>query len=258
MIMVKYNTNSKWRRIILSFITCLWTLFIFGQNSKTKKVLFVGNSYTYFWNLPLTVQVFAEKDSVVFETRQSTGGGMSLRQHWNQENNLKTMDIIQSAEWDCIILQDHSMQAIQKPDSLHYFGKLFSELIHKKGAKTFLYSTWSREKEPQKQELISSEYEKLAMETGATVIPVGRVWEKVRRLRPDIQLFDKDGSHPSPAGTYLTACVVYTVLSGKSPIDLPARVVTHDRNNEKLYLNIQPEMDVKFFQEVVQDMIRKK
>ena len=111
MIMVKYNTNSKWRRIILSFITCLWTLFIFGQNSKTKKVLFVGNSYTYFWNLPLTVQVFAEKDSVVFETRQSTGGGMSLRQHWNQENNLKTMDIIQSAEWDCIILQDHSMQA---------------------------------------------------------------------------------------------------------------------------------------------------
>lgn len=159
MIMVKYNTNSKWRRIILSFITCLWTLFLFGQNSKTKKVLFVGNSYTYFWNLPLTVQVFAEKDSIGFETRQSTGGGMSLRQHWNQENNLKTMDIIQSAEWDCIILQDHSMQAIQKPDSLHYFGKLFSELIHKKGAKTFLYSTWSREKEPQKQELISSEYE---------------------------------------------------------------------------------------------------
>jgi len=97
----------------------------------------------------------------------------------------------------------------------------------------------------------------LAKETGATVIPVGRVWEKVRSIRPDIQLFDKDGSHPSPAGTYLTACVVYTVLSGKSPIGLPARVVTQDRNNEKLYLNIQPEMDVKFFQEVVQDMIRK-
>ena len=79
----------------------------------------------------------------------------------------------------------------------------------------------------------------------------------MRTLRPDIQLYDKDGSHPSPAGTYLTACVFYTVLSKKSPVGLPVRIISEDKNKEKLYLNIQPEIDAKFFQEVVENMLIK-
>lgn len=237
------------------FFLLLLTLNIWGQSAASKKVLFVGNSYTYFWNLPLTVQVMSEKDSIILETRQSTGGGMSLRQHWNHENTLRTRDIIENNNFDIVILQDFSLQAINKPDSLMYFGKLFNEMIRSKGAKVYLYVTWAREKDPLKQQIITDAYTKLAQDINATVVPVGPIWEKVRSLRPDIQLFDKDGSHPSPTGTYLSALVFYTVLSGKSPIGIPPRILTKDKYDEKLYLNIQSEDDAKFLQGVVDEML---
>ena len=238
------------------FFLLLLTHTIWGQTAGSKKVLFVGNSYTYFWNLPLTVQVMSEKDSVQLITRQSTGGGMSLRQHWNHENNLKTKDIIVKNKFDIIVIQDHSMQAINKPDSLLYYGRLWGDFIRNSGAKVYVYTTWARENDPQKQQIITDGYQKLAAEIGATVVPVGQAWEKVRTLRPDIQLFDKDGSHPSPSGTYLSACVFYAVLTGKSPVGLPGRIITKDRNGEKLYLNIQSDNDAKFLQEVVQELLK--
>ena len=47
--------------------------------------------------------------------------------------------------------------------------------------------------------------------------PVGLAWQQVRREHPEIGLWDPDGSHPSRAGTYLAACVLYATLFGESP-----------------------------------------
>ena len=47
-------------------------------------------------------------------------------------------------------------------------------------------------------------------------------WEKIiadfRALHPEIELYDPDGYHPSPAGTYLAACLFLSVLTGHSPM----------------------------------------
>ena len=51
------------------------------------------------------------------------------------------------------------------------------------------------------------------------VAPVGRAWERALR-DPAMTLHDPDGSHPSPAGTYLAACVLYATLTGESPVGL--------------------------------------
>jgi hypothetical protein len=224
-----------------------------AQSEQSKKILFIGNSYTYFWNLPQTLNIMSLNDSIRLDTRQSTSGGVSLRQHWNQENNLKTMDIINQNQFDIIILQDHSLQAINKPDSLLYYGKLFGDLIKKRGAKIYLYLTWARENDLAKQQKINVEYERLAKEINATIIPVGPIWEKVIKDRPDLKLFDDDGSHPSLKGTYLAACMFYKTISGKSPVGLPHRIMSTDTKGEKLYLNILSEETAKYFQRVVDD-----
>jgi hypothetical protein len=38
--------------------------------------------------------------------------------------------------------------------------------------------------------------------------------------RPDINLYDSDGSHPSLEGTYLAACTFFTVLTGMDAASL--------------------------------------
>ena len=51
---------------------------------------------------------------------------------------------------------------------------------------------------------------------GAGCIPVGVAWSRVRAERPDIELYVRDGSHPSYAGSYLAAAVICAALTGES------------------------------------------
>ena len=52
----------------------------------------------------------------------------------------------------------------------------------------------------------------------------GRAWQGAREHHASIELFQQDGSHPSPAGTYLAACTFFAAFFDSSPIGLPATV----------------------------------
>ena len=65
------------------------------------------------------------------------------------------------------------------------------------------------------QQRVGRGYAILAGETGAQIAPVGLAWARVHRKRPGFPLWAPDGSHASPAGSYLAACVFYRVLYGK-------------------------------------------
>ena len=52
---------------------------------------------------------------------------------------------------------------------------------------------------------------------GAKIAPVGLAFHEVSEARPDLRLHGDDGSHPSPSGTYLAACVLYGTITGRDP-----------------------------------------
>ncbi len=247
------------RRLVKTALLLLlisWLSPLDAQDAEAKKVLFVGNSYTYFWNLPQQVTAMAESREQAIVTRQSTSGGVHLGQHWRGEKGLHSVELIKNGDFDVVIIQDHSMRSVEAPDSLLHYGRLFGQLARQSGAKPYLYLTWAREWDPYMQEEITTTYTQLAQQIDAAVIPVGLAWSRARQLRPDLQMFDPDGSHPSPMGTYLTACVVYGTLSQTSPVGLPNRLITVDKDGEKLYLNIQSEQDALFCQKVAEEVIK--
>jgi hypothetical protein len=247
-------TNQTFRLRLTVVIWFLIAINLNGQGDDTR-VLFVGNSYTYFWNLPQNVESMAESTGNTISTYQSTAGGSHWGHHWRGERDLTTIDIIKNGNFDIIILQNHSMSAFNRSDSLQYYGQLMSELADESDSKVYLYETWSRTWDPFMQEVISNAYEDLASKIGAQVVPVGKAWQKARQLRPELSLYDSDGSHPNSTGTYLTACVFYAVLTGKSPVGLPNRLVSKDFKGEKLYLNIQSAGDALFCQKVAESMV---
>lgn len=73
-----------------------------------KRVLFIGNSYTFYWNLPQTVSAMARSQDIEIACRQSTGSGATLQEHWNSEKDLKTLDILREGDFDAVVLQEHS------------------------------------------------------------------------------------------------------------------------------------------------------
>jgi hypothetical protein len=59
-------------------------------------------------------------------------------------------------------------------------------------------------------------------EIGALIIPVGLAYKAAYQQNPEIKLqMDYDGSHPTLAGQYLAAAVVYGSLYGKSSVGNP-------------------------------------
>lgn len=222
----------------------------------TLRVLFVGNSYTYFWNLPQTVEAMAAEAGFPLIARQSTAGGANWQEHWDGEKNLVSRSRITEGSWDIVILQNHSLSTLRRAEAFTEYGNKFINLVRENGAEPLLYLTWAREFNPLMQDQVTSGYQALGKSADVPVVAVGEVWEKVRNLRPDLKLYDPDGSHPSSTGTYLIACVFYRALTGNAASDLPKRITTTDRNGEKLYLHILSEGDARFLQQAADKMVK--
>jgi hypothetical protein len=223
-----------------------------AQEESPKRILFVGNSFTYFFNLPQVVGAMGNHQGVVLETRQSTVGGSNLEQHWKGEKGTTTMARLENEPWDYVVFNNHSLSAINTPESFLEYGRKFAALVQQKGAKPVFMMTWGYDSNPLMQPEITRMYNKLAEETGAAVVPCGPMFESARRWRPELSLFFDD-KHPSSNGTYLLALAFYKYFSGKSVMDIPHRITTSDRNGEKLYLLFMLPEDAAFLKQLVEE-----
>lgn len=226
-----------------------------GLTGQESDVLFIGNSYTYFWNLPQVVEAIGRDQGVIIHARQSTAGGANLGQHWNNHKGLRSHDILNDRQWDYVVLQDHSLRAIQYPDSLEIYIDKWVNAIKKRNSKPILYMTWARAYDPTMTDDIAPAYEKIAVNHDIDIVPVGRIWALAKNLRPEIALHDVDDSHPSPLGTYLTACAFYSAITGNASKGISPRLTTRDENGEKLYLLIVSPKDAQFCQSVVDSVL---
>ena len=178
-------------------------------------VLFIGNSFTARNDLPGLVARLADADGNRLTHRLISVGGASLRTHWNKGDAVRALN---ECGYDYVVLQEQSTLPVKNSARMRENVLLFDAAIKAAGAKTALYLTWARSHAPQTQRAITDAYASSAAETGAALIPAGVAWAAflARHGRP--VLHDRDGSHPTLAGSYLAACVAYAVLFQCSPL----------------------------------------
>jgi len=215
------------------------------------RVLFVGNNYTFDnGGIPaaLTAMVHAKGQRDILAV-SSVGGGKTLQWHWEQGTARES--VAHRGPWDYVVLQDFSTRPVDDPSAMFAYVRKFDELIRQAGPKTVLFMTWARLNEPENETVIVQAYNKIGRELGATVARVGPAWERVLDEKPSIKLHMEDRSHPTPAGTYLAACVFYATLLNDSPVGLPA---TLQLPNGKT-LGVSPE-DAKVLQKAAERVAR--
>jgi hypothetical protein len=232
-------------RALVALLPLLAVALAGGERRKDPKpaaplfhhVLFVGNSYTSNHDLPGMVAALVEATDLPtkLQVESDVARGATLEDHWGAAS---VRGLIRSRAWDFVVLQEHSQRPLQAPDKMEKYAKRFAGEIRKRGAKTVLFLTWARQEEPKAQRALNRAYFKIAEALKALVAPVGPAWARVRRERPKLKLFANDGSHPTPAGTYLAACVFFAVLTGRSPVGLPAKVVRRNRTLVELELAV--------------------
>jgi hypothetical protein len=237
--------------IVSLAIVLLLNISVFAQTDTTK-ILFVGNSFTYFYNLPQVVAAMAKTQKDVLITRQSTVGGSNLEQHWKSEKGTKTRALLESGDWDYVVFNNHSLSAISTPEAFMEYSEKFIDLVRKKGAEPIFMMTWAYKSNPLMQTKITEMYQKLAKETKTDYVPCGPLFAEARKWRPDMNLFDDD-KHPSSNGTYLLGLAFYKYFTGKPTADIPKRLWTKDIDGEKLYLLFMAQSDADFLQQLVDD-----
>jgi hypothetical protein len=184
-------------------------------------VLFIGNSFTARNDVPGLIAGLAAARGRKLEHRLISMGGASLRMHWNKGLAAK---VIATEGYDCVVLQEQSTLPVKNAARFHENVRLFDEAIRAAGSKMVLYMTWARRNAPETQQKLTDAYTSIGRELGATVVPVGVAWERSLAKNDSPVVHDKDGSHPTLAGSYLAACVFFAVLFDENPVRIEAGV----------------------------------
>ncbi len=204
-------------------------------NSERLKVLFIGNSYTYYNDLPSQIKAMAEDHDDVssIEIKSLTPGGAKLKDHLDSSF---TMSVLKDGEWDIVIFQGNSLETLKDPIGFKVSAIKLAEVAIEAGTKVYFFETWAREEDhpiyseswsggtpTEMQNKISSAYTSITEEVPVTIIPIGRTWKEFIKIYSEIKLHSIDGSHPTPGGSYLTACTIFTVLFEQDPTELKYR-----------------------------------
>jgi hypothetical protein len=193
-------------------------------------VLFVGNSLTYFNDLPWLVEQLSRAADRARPIRAEFvgSGGATLRQHWERGDALER---IYGEAWDYVILQEQSGRPILAPDETAEYAARFDKAIGESGAQMVLFTPWTTASNRNAQERVGRQFESIARLHRALLAPVGTAWQVAQQAPASIRLYDSGGNHPTLAGSYLAACVIYSTLRDRSCAGLPHAFV-HTRASD--------------------------
>ena len=193
-----------------------------------RRVLFIGNSYTFFNDMPNMLAALALENGYNVSVDSVTKGGRKLFSNLseNDENGEKIKSLAKENKYDALFLQEQSFFPIINYEAFEGAIIALSKLVCAK--RTILYSTWGRkEGSPLLEEHswqsegmtldLNSAYEAAAKASGAEISRVGLVYLELKRTRPELELYDPDLSHPSYLGSVAAAICHYFVLFGEMP-----------------------------------------
>ena len=198
------------------------------------RVLFIGSSHFAYNAQHEMFRELAESGGHDVITDAYTVGGAFLEYH---ASNPATLEKINSQKWDFVLLQGspavmafpYEHQYIFYPQVFHALRKPLMDLkaqveANNPDALTVYCMPWAYEDGLtyiegrtetyfDMQQLIYDNTLEFNEDIGLVVAPVGWAWREIMLAGPELHyLFNPDWSHPSVRGSYLMACVFYSIL----------------------------------------------
>lgn len=203
------------------------------------KILFIGNSYTYYNDMPTLFSRLCGCNGKQAQVFSVTKGGRRLHENLDSsdETTRQLEAVAAQKKMDVYVLQEHSTLPLL---DFQRFSANVTGLMEKLGpARYVLYQTWGRKTgsaflEEQKLSTrtmalrLQDAYRKVAETAGADRAPVGLCFWQVSENHPEIELYDPDLTHPSYEGSCLAALVHYRTIFDEIPKDLSCFTLPED------------------------------
>ncbi len=231
----------------MKHILFLLALFCIGitRAQDTTRILFIGNSFTYYNAMPSIVKAIADSARLPVVTGMHAPGGVSVgdiaQGNMAHMNNPALFSLIRSKKWDVAVIQDNQGRFVrdsaQFPSSSlvvqGHLNIMDSVKANNSCAKIVLFGGWAWKNgmppygntgiESIRRILVN--YRVLNDTMKETISPIGEAWIRAVQHLPVVDLWDTDEAHPSYSGSYLTAAILFSTL-----FDLPTRTITCNGN----------------------------
>lgn len=189
-----------------------------------RRILMLGNSRTFYHDMPDMVRAMADsaKEPQKFEITLDAPPGASFEILWTDP---ATQSLLKG-QWDDVVLQPES-RAESSPDltaSFETYGTKLIEASHVTSGSPRLVVNWTYgpsswdDGDPDglgraaQYTAMQSDTKTLGDRAGAKLVNVGKLWATIAADHPEIALTE-DGNHPTLAGSYLFALVLYADLT---------------------------------------------
>lgn len=176
-------------------------------------VLFVGNSLTYWNDMPAMLEgLLAESNAGLVVIATSAFPNYGLQDHWI---DARTRDAIALGGWDYVVLQQGPSATEGRPSLLEYTDR-FDVEIEAISARTAHLMVWPESSRSFDFDGVAASYAMASAAVDGLLFPAGESWRAAWRVDPSLDLYGSDGFHPSVLGSYLTALTVADRLVGLS------------------------------------------
>ena len=229
----------------------------FPFTTINERILFIGNSFTFYWNLPSQVERMSVERGLNWDITHFTVPSATLKILWNNQD-LKS--ILESETFDHVIFQEHSTNILTNANgnSEFYFDQIASLIPD--STQIHFFSTWMY---PSMEELntnneeypIEEEIKQIIDGTSAKIIPVGRGFKLFQNKHPQFNLFMEDDKHPNPNGSYLASCIIFSHISSESSLNLSKRYKGVDNKGVDIYYSIVEDEVLTFLQQISDEVI---
>ncbi|MFN7564368.1 MAG: hypothetical protein ACK5TH_21535 [Prosthecobacter sp.] len=250
---VHRHTRREWLRSLLGFAVARPLLRAAPEPPPLVRILFLGNSMTYFHHLPETTREVLGRSSVLSAVVDSYAQpSFHLKDHVHDIGATTRLKrgAPDGAPWDVLVLQEQSMvhsQVGREPrharEASGPVGRLLTAAREANpDMLVVMVQAWTRHPKlwpAQNAEALASganvdeaaanihrglvltltEAIKVEPNVRVLVSPTGDFWKQVREVDPKLPLYAPDGHHPDELGTFLTSLVLAATIGGRQVIE---------------------------------------
>lgn len=207
-----------------------------GNSNDIKqkvRILFIGNSHTYYNYMPHMVQGLALGAGIDCEVTVIAANGFNLTRFASKDDPYGVMvyDTLRNYQWDYVVLQENRNRLIEKPGSSDTAFKTLYKEIKKTGAKTVMYVPHADKNgnffaisdkvvymtNYQISEMMSRNSYEISNQCDGLTADYSLNCMRMMIKHPEINLYKSDMLHPSVNGSYLAACTIFSTIFNKSP-----------------------------------------
>ncbi len=176
---------------------------------QSLDVLFLGNSHTSVNNVPTMVKSLVEGDDSgsSIKVTMKTGGALE-----SISKDPALPGFIDRGRFTDVVLQGAALSSSHKYKYSQDGAIRLAKAAKKSGARVWLFAEWPRKGWDETQYILGI-YNEISQKSGAKIIPVCSVFDRLLKENGGLEVWSGDGNHASMLGSYIGSFAIAQALA---------------------------------------------